>query len=377
MFLRKLILVTAGATLILGLLAACGEEVKVASNIEAALSPTPAVSTSSATPTVAKNTPAATVAPFNTSPSSPTLTLEPCSLFSKDDFKAVFNKEAQDPDNWEGVCDFEFADSLEPGSNVAFGLLIRLEKTAYTPEKFEKMTQLLRSQKVEGIGDSAYLKPSQAEDQSTALFVLKSNVVFSLELLEPATVSATQRLEQLKTAAQKSLAHLSAGLSRVSGSPTQPGVANAASKAAASPTPLNLTSNKQPGHDPCKLFTSADFVAILKSQPAPAQKDEDVAAYICNYQSATSGDTLNFYLQKESYDKARFEASYKDQLYSKTEAVSGLGDEAFWTEGPVSRLFVLKGKLAFWLELSLEDEATSSQKLDLLKKGAVKVLTLI
>jgi hypothetical protein len=192
-------------------------------------------------------------------------------------------------------------------------------------------------------------------------------------MLQPAGVTADQRLDELKAAAQNFLAHLAEPSNPKAGS-TEP-----ASNSVAGPTQTAAQGHgpKPPAYDPCQLFTRADFVAVLNSQPQAPQKDEDVAAYSCNYQSATTEDTLTFYLQKEAYDKTRFEAEWKDQPYITSTNVKGLGDEAFWTEGSVSRLFVLKGKLAFWFELTLENDKTPDQKLEILKKGAERVLGLM
>lgn len=373
MLLRKFLFLIIGGLLISGLLAACGDAAGMVttapstSNDQAGAAASPKTSQptvnqaiSSGSSQTATSTPGATTPAGTTNPAK----LDPCSLFTKEDFKAVLNKDANDPDQWEGVCDFQFAETLVPGSDEAFGLTVRLDNKTYTFEKFAQMAQLLGTQKVDGIGDAAYLKPSQSEDESSILLVLKGDLNFDLELLQPAAVTADQRLSELKAAALKVLARLAAP-GAVKAIPTE--------LASSTSTPVD-DSAKITVYNPCQLFTGADFATIMNSQPQAPQKNEDVATHSCNYQAVSTEDTLTLYLQKETYDKARFESEWKDQAYTKTAPVMGLGDEAFWTEGSVSRLYVLKGKLAFWFELTLENDITSSQKLEILKKGALKVL---
>jgi hypothetical protein len=121
---------------------------------------------------------------------------------------AVFNKAANEPDRddfpeWSS-CSYEFAESAET-STIVYGLEIRLLKGDFAREKFESTYQTLqpRLQKVEGLGEAAYLLPAANPANVTSLFVLKGKTSFTLSLLEPASIKEDQRQNELKATAQK------------------------------------------------------------------------------------------------------------------------------------------------------------------------------
>ncbi len=168
-----------------------------------------------ATRSAAKASPVSSKAPASTkvAQTGTTSTADPCSLFTKEDFAAVFSKAATDGDQenfseWSS-CSYEFAD-LAQTSDTAYGLEIRLLKGDFTRQKFDSTYEVLlpRMQKVDGLGDIAYLLPSDSADNVAALFILKGKTSLSLSMLELPSVTAAQKQTELKAAAQKLLAHL-------------------------------------------------------------------------------------------------------------------------------------------------------------------------
>jgi hypothetical protein len=139
---------------------------------------------------------------------------DPCSLFTKTDFMAIFGKAAADPDRdnfpqWS-TCSYQFADPASQAADTAYGLDVKLLKGDFNRQKFEDTYQVLQSrlQKLDGLGDMAYLLPSASADNSTSLFVLKGTASFTLSLLEPTSVTEAQKQTELKAVAQKILARL-------------------------------------------------------------------------------------------------------------------------------------------------------------------------
>ena len=214
---------TAAATLEVGEAGKSSAKTKLVLVAGAAGVTTPA----SATLPVATTKPAPKSAPSNTPTSIPstdatpvevagsTSALDPCQLFTQDDFMRVFGKAANAPDqddlSDETKCSYEFSD-LYQTSNLAYGLDITVLNGDFDRKKFEDTYQALQMQPgfqpMAGVGDEAYFLPAATSDMENGLFVLKGKVSFSLSLLEPSSVSAAQLQTALKAAAQVIMARL-------------------------------------------------------------------------------------------------------------------------------------------------------------------------
>ncbi|HEX2909209.1 MAG TPA: hypothetical protein VH186_00270 [Chloroflexia bacterium] len=134
----------------------------------------------------------------------------PCTLFTKDDFAAVFGKAAADPDhygtNTSEKCNYGFAEQVGPDPDLAYGLEIDLSKQVLSKQQLDIRFQQYRRggfQDVSGAGDAALFHLSSQPDESSVLLVVKGERLFTLTLIQPQSVSGDQIKEQLVNAAQK------------------------------------------------------------------------------------------------------------------------------------------------------------------------------
>ncbi len=141
--------------------------------------------------------------------------VDPCDLFTREDFAAVFDKPAADPDRdndatW-AVCTYAFADLAR--GNTAYGLDIKVLKASFTREGFEASYEALagRMKAIGGIGDVAYLLPAADADSATGLFVLAGRTSIVLSLYEPPP--AAQGQARIQAAARRIVKRLASSKS--------------------------------------------------------------------------------------------------------------------------------------------------------------------
>ena len=225
--LRKLnLLLVVG--LMLGLLVACGgEKTAPVSNTGSAVQTSVASTTLAASSKAgAGATPQTGATPLPVRADPPR---DPCTLFSKDDFKAVFGQEADNPTEDPGAkCGFSSVSLPKPSKGTSelptvcpkfpceddtpttYSLEIQVLEDSISKQSFDTTSiyqdMLHGGQDVPGLGDVAFFESNGFAP--TGLYVLKGQTFFALYLLQPDSVTNDQTLVWLKSAAQKLLAHL-------------------------------------------------------------------------------------------------------------------------------------------------------------------------
>jgi hypothetical protein len=134
---------------------------------------------------------------------------DPCTLFTADDFVAVFGTTAMAPDRihdsaWVS-CSYGFSEYR--ASDTAYELELRVITREREREPLEYVTKL-QGRAVDGIGDRAYLMPAAGPDSHTFLIVFRKKTIFELGLLEPPKVGATRVEAELVAAARRVVARL-------------------------------------------------------------------------------------------------------------------------------------------------------------------------
>lgn len=108
--------------------------------------------------------------------------------------------------------------------------------------------------------------------------------------------------------------------------------------------------------DPCKGLTNDQIKADTGRAPSSSKRDDNPSAKVCDW-ALDGGGVLRLAVWAPASAQGVFEGA---KLSGATEAVAGLGDEAFWKPTPKA-LHVIKGSFAFFVQLT-DDKSPAVNK---------------
>ena len=159
-----------------------------------------------------------------------------------------------------------------------------------------------------------------------------------------------------------------------SGASSGSGSARVASPAASGPSNPGSTARAAA----CAVVGNEDAATVLGEPVEEGEAEDDSVRNVtgCNYISKGSygSHVVYFRLGRSGKEKAAFDLA--KQVYSKTEPVPGLGDEAFLVklDAPVVQVHVRKGDAYYILAVTSPDEAArGARALELARKVAGKL----